>query len=364
MKNKYSAISRKQQAIRALVEEFSFRANGSSMCPAIRMGDTLRVKPANSYQLGDVLLFERDGAFVAHRLIAARMTSDGQRYITRGDSLLQDDEPVAPEDVLGRVQTQERNGKTIPIDGSWGTFWLKASSISVFGTPLMGLGATILRSTLQWVAQSLKTATASQFWRPFKRAVVFFARIEVFPADNAGTAWPPSVEGADDVLPVQLRDATDSCEAFYLQLTLAGYRLGSIYTGPMWEVLRYNEDFIGGIWVHPLFRGAGLGSTLVLKAMKEAASRGVRTVYCNIRVDNTPSLAMFRKVGFESVVRTDMAKAIERELRSRAGQSSRQVVMRSRSHVQNSDQQRINPAIFWRKPIRIVHKFPANKRSR
>lgn len=82
------------------------QALGTSMLPSIWPGDVLSIerKPGEGMVPGDIVLVARDSRFFVHRLIEKH----GSRWITRGDSLPQNDAPVAEVQVLGRVSLIQR----------------------------------------------------------------------------------------------------------------------------------------------------------------------------------------------------------------------------------------------------------------
>jgi signal peptidase I len=89
------------------------QAFGTSMLPSIWPGDVVSVerKPGQQIVPGDVVLVARPGRFFVHRLIEKHNSG----WITRGDSLPQNDEPVAEAQVLGKVfLIQRKNGAVVP----------------------------------------------------------------------------------------------------------------------------------------------------------------------------------------------------------------------------------------------------------
>lgn len=90
-----------------------FRASGDSMYPAIRSGDYLHIVPcdASKLRLGDVILATTERGLTAHRIVRIRDAEDGVRITMRGDNALRSDRPVAPADILGRIESVE-NGLT------------------------------------------------------------------------------------------------------------------------------------------------------------------------------------------------------------------------------------------------------------
>ena len=89
------------------------QALGTSMLPSIWPGDVLSIAPAPGKDVvpGDIVLVVRDGRFFVHRLIEKR----GSHWITRGDSLPQNDEAVTEDKVLGKVSLIHRKtGDIVP----------------------------------------------------------------------------------------------------------------------------------------------------------------------------------------------------------------------------------------------------------
>ncbi len=86
-----------------------------SMSPALRPGDQVTVRKVNpdELRLGDVVVFQSAGAFVAHRLIA-RSRHDGQLFLTtKGDAAPEADAPWEPSALVGVIVARRRgDGET------------------------------------------------------------------------------------------------------------------------------------------------------------------------------------------------------------------------------------------------------------
>ena len=76
------------------------RVFGTSMLPSIWPGDTLSIEPKPEKEIvaGDIVLVARQNRFFIHRLIEKHDSC----WITRGDSLPNNDDPVAPCEVIGQ----------------------------------------------------------------------------------------------------------------------------------------------------------------------------------------------------------------------------------------------------------------------
>jgi len=88
------------------------------MLPAIDDGDVLHVEPLGKARLksGDVVLFQKDGEFKAHRILWKK----GERFVTRGDAGMNIDGEVAREQIVGRVIAKEctRTGQKLTLCGA------------------------------------------------------------------------------------------------------------------------------------------------------------------------------------------------------------------------------------------------------
>ena len=140
-----------------------FRAPGLSMHPAIKEGETITVVPISSFDIkrGDILLYIVGGKAIAHRVVSikresnnstsnssanfstqsliqstAHSTTDSSNYsstqesthskalnpklifILRGDASPICDEPVKAQQILGKVVSVERRGRSIDLYSS------------------------------------------------------------------------------------------------------------------------------------------------------------------------------------------------------------------------------------------------------
>jgi signal peptidase I len=97
-----------------------FRPAGNSMHPTIRDGETVTVEPveAAEVRLGDIILHVAGRGLTAHRVVRIEERSrHGLRFILRGDAMNTCDAPVRPDQVLGRIVSVERRGRSIKVTG-------------------------------------------------------------------------------------------------------------------------------------------------------------------------------------------------------------------------------------------------------
>jgi signal peptidase I len=98
------------------------RVLGGSMTPWIRSGDLVFIKRFDFERVstGDVILFERDDRFFAHRIIGRRLLMPGgkeqARLITKGDALDGVDAPVSAAEFLGRATRIHRGHHHIDLE--------------------------------------------------------------------------------------------------------------------------------------------------------------------------------------------------------------------------------------------------------
>jgi signal peptidase I len=97
-----------------------FRAVGASMQPTIEDGELITVAPVEpaAAKRGDILLYRSDRGLIAHRLVGLRKSAKGEdvRYLLQGDASVDRDEPVRPEQVLGRVVAVQRGARSKALD--------------------------------------------------------------------------------------------------------------------------------------------------------------------------------------------------------------------------------------------------------
>ena len=81
------------------------RVTGLSMIPSVWPGDLLLIRRQEISQIfpGDIVLFARDGRFIAHRVMVRTDDHETTRLITRGDALPAEDPAMTAAELLGKV---------------------------------------------------------------------------------------------------------------------------------------------------------------------------------------------------------------------------------------------------------------------
>lgn len=92
-------------------------ASGYSMFPFLRKGDILTVEPIpmNNIKRGDVVVFEMEEKWIAHRVIRIYTNNESIQITTRGDARISSDPLVNKSNYIGLVYTIERDSKKISL---------------------------------------------------------------------------------------------------------------------------------------------------------------------------------------------------------------------------------------------------------
>jgi len=95
---------------------------GSSMYPLFRKGDNIFIEPVGieRISIGDVIVCQRGKRMVAHRLMKIYQNNERITLVTKGDTFPDFDDPIYPEEVLGKVVAVERNGRLIRLNRGLG----------------------------------------------------------------------------------------------------------------------------------------------------------------------------------------------------------------------------------------------------
>jgi hypothetical protein len=110
----------------------SFRASGESMYPSIRDGESIAVGPvrAESIVRGDVLLCRLGERLLAHRVVSVAGCGRERILRLRGDAKRDCDAPVTAADVIGRVMSVRRDGRSVRLAGPWARLRYRARRIA------------------------------------------------------------------------------------------------------------------------------------------------------------------------------------------------------------------------------------------
>jgi signal peptidase I len=111
-------------------------AQGKSMYPFIKQGDICHFEACDpmTFKKGDVVLFTTGSSrLVAHRFIKEIHTDNISYFLFKGDTNLFFDEPVNPNQIIGKMTTIERRNKTVNLENMWSNIW----SLLIINLPMM-----------------------------------------------------------------------------------------------------------------------------------------------------------------------------------------------------------------------------------
>ncbi|HLJ27450.1 MAG TPA: PqqD family peptide modification chaperone [Candidatus Angelobacter sp.] len=94
-------------------ELMSFVIHGVSMFPVLLAGDKALVKRTRveDLKVGDIIVWSKTPSnTIAHRVVSLGLAADPWSIVTKGDLLLELDEPLQPGDVLGKIVAVLRGG--------------------------------------------------------------------------------------------------------------------------------------------------------------------------------------------------------------------------------------------------------------
>jgi signal peptidase I len=98
----------------------SVRAEGFSMYPSVKPGSVIFIEPYEKGAEpvpGEIIAWKKDPGFIVHRLVRSYEEGNRKYFITRGDSIMAEDEPVPSDQIAGRVvRVENHKGKAVTAD--------------------------------------------------------------------------------------------------------------------------------------------------------------------------------------------------------------------------------------------------------
>lgn len=133
---------------RAAGEATWIHTRGTSMLPGIPPGSRLLVdlgRPPT--RIGELIVFQRRGELVAHRLVAWRRTPEGDLLVAKGDNEPLADRPLPADAVLGVVRAvglPSHHRRGVLLDGRRGRL---VARLSWWGDRAARIGRRLARSS-------------------------------------------------------------------------------------------------------------------------------------------------------------------------------------------------------------------------
>ncbi len=89
--------------------------HGTSMLPSIAGGDRVRLVPAETVHIGDVVLRRHGAALILHRVVGWWLTRQGWRILTKGDGARALDPPAWSQDIVGKAVARITGDRIEPL---------------------------------------------------------------------------------------------------------------------------------------------------------------------------------------------------------------------------------------------------------
>ena len=273
---------------------FTFRAFGHSMFPMILPGTEVTVRPLRTVPppLGTVLVAERDGSLVCHRLVRVRRERRAAGHVwvyhLRGDNLELDDPPFDESKILGEIESL-RFGK-FGISADFVPYRVTGSMWALFPRPArlaMGLVRRLAAPGRRGVETVHGMAQRATLPRPDIRAI---SAAELGPFQgrgvHLGVAWNRDRTGV-------LKDDIAAGRALLLEAARDGEIVGAL--------LAVTGEISGAAWLEFLRlayprRGTGLDYLLVEEASTRLRDLGFHTFHA--RSDSPLSERRLGRLGF------------------------------------------------------------------
>jgi signal peptidase len=102
-------------------------ASGYSMFPFLRKGDLLTVEPVSMDKIkpGDVVVFESEEKWIAHRVIRILNHKNEIQFLLRGDTNFQFDEEINQKNYIGQIKYFRRKNKSKNLDNCNRLLWTR-----------------------------------------------------------------------------------------------------------------------------------------------------------------------------------------------------------------------------------------------
>ena len=104
------------------------QVSGTSMLPTLWPGETVLIEqcPIDKLCIGDIVMYERNGLFILHRLTGlpgtvSQIFSPNPVLIARGDFVPHEDLPIQANSVLGVLAGVQRGSRWVPVSQKMST---------------------------------------------------------------------------------------------------------------------------------------------------------------------------------------------------------------------------------------------------
>jgi GNAT superfamily N-acetyltransferase len=263
---------------------------GLSMYPTLRRGDRLHVELGRLPAPGETVVARTPAGLLCHRVV--RCTEDG--LVLRGDAA-EGELPVGHSDVVGVVARMARRGRwrPVPVDRD-------AAPIRLQRRLRLGLAAAVACARCR-LRHALLRLQARRAYRVCARGLV---------AAHVGVRACVAIGHGPLYRATRPGQVLAAGQDVRLRAMLFGRVVGQLDL----HCRARGAHIVGNTWVRTACRGAGVGDHLLRAAL--AVAPGPLDVFaCQVAQDNAPSLALFRRHGFQIVAEREGALTLERRRR-------------------------------------------------
>ena len=306
LRDEISAIDLPTEVAQTLIEKggIRFRVTSWSMFPVIWEGDILKVEPISHQdaRTGDIVLYKAAGRAYAHRLIGAYKERDASYVITCDEKRYRHgrfDKPpgghsIPAERILGRVTEVERGGLRFRPD----EMRLNPRGLA---RGRLRLSAWVLKERIKKVVIKIymkvqgSRAYRSVFRRLIRDNVAFFIGVPPIKETKDADNFYIYRRFDGSVLPDMDRDIADC------------HILAKVYGRPAGNIgLSFGAGSRSGkgctlynFVVRPYFRGGGIGTGLLEKALYLCAGLHMDEIKASVSDEDGRARGLFLKFGFE-----------------------------------------------------------------
>jgi len=286
-----------------------FQARGWSMRPFIRDGDFITVSPVEDSALktGDVVLYlGGENQVIVHRIINKYKREGRITLVVKGDAVFGSAEKVEAQNVLGKVTTIERNGRTKRLDKKLhriiGFFIAGISPLSRWIYPAGSLvkqsGRKILGSVLEKL-QGLKLY--STLAKKFMKGDILYKCVLPDEAHSLSEEeLKLEFEKTSYARKKKRSKSKDSDYCFVAQRK--GRIIGSVTLSKSPQS-DYPDSgwWIFGLGVNRRYRGVGIGEKLVKMAVETAEKHKASEIKLLVFEDAKRARKLYQKLGFHRI---------------------------------------------------------------
>ena len=260
-----------------LLERTRITVAGWSMYPALKRGDRISVESLKDAPPtpGEIVVFQRDGQWVCHRVLRVELSVHPPQLTTQGDAVTAPDDPVPLAHVIGRVVAVEPRRVQPWWLEPWVVGWWRWRDRRRHQL-LQGWDQARGTAVVRWLGRRVQLATARIVGFPFQEHSRF----------TEWLSWEAALDRLrTEPVPDRLHLALRHSDMSVAQLTLHRQQ------GQEWRVAHVEVRF--------RYRGRGVGLRLVRTSLDLVRSVGARLITCEVPETSPVALRCLQRAGFQ-----------------------------------------------------------------